>query len=392
MTSRERVLTALDHRETDRVPMDVGSCGPTAIHVTCYRDLLRLLGREEEVRLWDMVGQLAQPSEEVLELLGSDVRGIRVGGPAPGDSGPPNRMIDAWGTTWEKVESATCYAIVDYPLRHAGPADLDRYAWPDGSDPHRVLGLAERAQALAREGKYAVLGEVSGHILERAQMIRGFDTFLEDLGARPAFAEELLDRITDVEIAIAENFLGAVGEQLDVFAFKDDLGTQSGPLISTSMFRSVFKPRMRRYLDAVRRRTKARIWFHSCGSAYFAIPDLIDLGVEILNPVQVAAKHMDPVRLKREFGQNLCFWGAVDTQRVLPFGTPEEVAAEVRQRIAELGPGGGYVLASVHNIEADVPAINLWTMCEAARHPSPRGAEYQCTARLIVDISDRAHR
>lgn len=132
------------------------------------------------------------------------------------------------------------------------------------------------------------------------------------------------------------------------------------------MFRRVFKPRMRKHIDAVRKRTKARIWFHSCGSACFAIPDLIDLGIEILNPIQVAAKHMDPVRLKREFGKHLCFWGGVDTQRVLPFGSPAEVAAEVKQRIGELGPGGGYVLSSVHNIEADVPGINLLAMCRTA--------------------------
>lgn len=372
MTSRERVLTALDHRETDRVPIDVASCGPTAIHERCYRDLLRLLDRDEEITLWDTVGQLAQPSEAVLELLGSDVRGIRAGGPSRTQRATaPNRLIDAWGTTWEKVDSATCYAIVDYPLRHDIAPNLDAFAWPDGSNPHRVRGLAERAQSFARDGNYAVLGEVSGHILERAQMIRGFDLFLEDLIERPAFAEELLDRITDVEIAIAENFLAAVGEHLDVFAFKDDLGTQSGPLISPAMFRRIFKPRMRRYLDAVRSRTKAKIWFHSCGSAWFAIPDLIDLGIEILNPVQVAAKHMDPSRLKREFGENLSFWGAIDTQQVLPFGTPEDVAAEVRQRIGQLAPGGGYVLASVHNIEADVPARNLWTMCETARQVLP---------------------
>ncbi len=124
---------------------------------------------------------------------------------------------------------------------------------------------------------------------------------------------------------------------------------------------------MRRLVDAVKSRTRARIWFHSCGSCYFAIPDLLDIGIEILNPVQVSARHMDPVRLKREFGKNLCFWGGVDTQRVLPFGTPEEVAVEVRKRIADLGPQGGYVLASVHNLEADVPGMNVWTMCATAQ-------------------------
>ncbi len=198
-------------------------------------------------------------------------------------------------------------------------------------------------------------------------MIRGFDTFLEDLGANLSFAEELLDRILEVECSIAATFLDAVGQYLDIFAFKDDLGTQTAPLISPAMFRRVVKPRMRKLLDVVRTRTHAKVWFHSCGSAYFAISDLLDLGIDILNPVQVTARHMDPGRLKREFGSRLSFWGAVDTQRVLPFGRPDEVEAEVRLRISELAPGGGCVCASVHNIEADVPGINLGTMCQTAK-------------------------
>jgi len=152
-----------------------------------------------------------------------------------------------------------------------------------------------------------------------------------------------------------------------MIALKDDIGMQSGPAISRAMFRRLIKPRMQKLIEAIRAHTQARIWFHSCGSVYYALPDLIEIGVEILNPVQVAAEDMDPGRLKREYGRNLSFWGALDTQGVLPFGTPEEVTAEVKQRLLELGQGGGYVLTSVHNIEADVPGENVLAMFKGAQ-------------------------
>ena len=368
MNSRERVLTTLDHREPDRVPIDIGSCGPTAIHVNAYTRLLRCLCIQEKIELWDVVGQLAKPSEAVLEKLGADVRGIRVGGPENGTQiVSDDTLIDQWGTTWHRAESATCYHISAYPLRHAKGADLKTHPFPDGTDPRRVSGLAERARFLREQTPYAILGEVSGHILERAQMIRGFDTFLEDLAAQPAFAEELLDRILQVECDIASTFLDAVGAYLDVFAFKDDLGIQSGPVISPAMYRRFIKPRQKELIHVVRRKTRAKVWFHSCGSTYYALRDLIEIGVDIINPVQVAAKDMDTARLKREFGGALSFWGAIDTQHVLPFGSPRAVEEEVQRRLRDLAPGGGYVLASVHNIEADVPGENIVAMTDAAR-------------------------
>jgi uroporphyrinogen decarboxylase len=365
---RARVLAALDHRQPDRVPIDLGSCGPTGIHIQAYQRLLKVLGIQEEVRLWDLIGQLAQPSETVLNLVGADVRGIRVGGATYAPQVLSQDAVrDQWGTVWRRPEGTTCYSIVSYPLRDATLEDLADYPWPDGTEPGRVAGLAEKTRRLREETPYAILGEVSGHILERAQMIRGFDTFLLDLALQPAFAEELLDRILDVEIGIVSTFLDAVGPYLDVIAFKDDIGMQGGPLISPAMFRRFIKPRVKKLIEAIQTRTKAKIWFHSCGSAYYAIPDLIELGIDVLNPVQVMARDMDPARLKREFGRNLSFWGAIDTQRVLPFGTPDEVIAEVKQRLRELAPGGGYVLASVHNIEADVPGENVWAMFQAAQ-------------------------
>ena len=367
MTPRQRVLTALDHREPDLVPIDLGSCGPTGIHVWAYERLLQVLGLAEDIQIWDVVGQLARPSETVLELVGADVRGVRVGG---GSYTPEllsaTELVDQWGTTWRRPQGGTSFHIAAYPLRHATRRDLSGYPWPDGASPNLVTGLAERAKYLHEQTPYAVLGEISGHIFERAQMVRGFDTFLLDMAADREFAETLLDHILAVEIDIAATFLDAVGPYLDIVAFKDDIGMQSGPIISPAMFREMIKPRMKKLIEVIRSKTGARLWFHSCGSIYYALPDLIELGVEILNPVQVQAAGMDTARLKREFGDRLAFWGGIDTQQVLPFGTPEAVAAEVRQRLADLAPGGGYVLASVHNLEADVPGENIWAMYQTA--------------------------
>jgi uroporphyrinogen decarboxylase len=366
MEPRERVLAALRHEETDRVPIDLGSCGPTAIHVNAYRSLLSFLGRNEEISLWDVVGQLAQPSQVILEMMGADVRGLRVGSLSSlSSTASPECVVDPWGTTWAMRPSTTCYSIVAYPL--AGVTGLDGYTFPEGKALVDGPSLRQRGLQLRDEGRYAILGEVSGLIFERAQMIRGFDQFLLDLLESPTFAEDLLDHILQVETDIACTFLDAVGDLIDVFAYKDDLGMQSGPLISRAMFQQVLKPRMRKYLDAVRARTDAKIWFHSCGSVYYVIPDLIDLGIEILNPVQVSARDMEPARLKQEFGKHLCFWGGIDSQTALPHGTPHDVEVEVKRRVQELGTGGGYVLASVHNIEADVPGENVWTMFDAAQ-------------------------
>lgn len=369
MEARERVLTALAHREPDRVPIDLGSCGPTGIHVNAYADLLKQLGRSETLQIWDEIGQLAKPSEAVLDLLGADVRGIRVVGPKDGaERLPGDRIRDQWGIVWQRPKGATCYNIAEYPLRGADRKDLVSYPWPDPADPQRVVGLAEEARRLHEETPYAVLGEISGHILERGQMLCGFDTFLEDLALRPGVAEEVMDRVLEVEVGIVSTFLNAVGPYLDVIAFKDDIGMQSGPVISPAMFRRMIKPRLKQLVEVIRGKTRARVWFHSCGSVYYAIPDLIEIGIDILNPIQVAARDMDTARLKREFGADLVFWGAIDTQSVLPFGTPEDVETEVKRRLRDLGPGGGYVLASVHNIEADVPAKNILAMSQAAQH------------------------
>lgn len=367
MEPRERVLAALNHSEPDRVPIDLGSCGPTAIHIRAYQRLLKVLGIEEDIKIWDIIGQLAEPSETVLEIVGADVRGVRVrGGTYTPQILSENEVLDRWGAVWRRPDGGTCYSIVKYPLKNATQHDLADYPWPDGKSPDLVIGLAEHARHLHQETPYAVLGEISGHIFERAQMLRGFDTLLYDMAANRDFVEELFDRILAVEIDTVSTFLSAVGPYIDIIAFKDDIAMQSGPVISPEMFREMLKPRMIKLIETMRSKTDAKIWYHTDGAVSFAIPDLLDVGIDVLNPVQLTAKGMDPARLKREFGKDLAFWGGIDTQQVLPFGTPEDVKAEVKRVITELAPGGGYVLASVHSLEADVPGENIWAMYQTA--------------------------
>ncbi len=368
MTPRERVLIALDHREPDRVPIDLSSAAATGIHIRSYARLLQALGIEEEIVLWDRASQLAKPSERVLELVGADVRGVVMSGRrARALDTPDDTIVDDWGTVWRMAPEGTCYTPVSFPLQGATQREIEAYAWPDGKDPLRVSAAAVEAKRLHQETNYATIAMLSWIPFLRGQYLRGFDTFLEDLLLRPAFAESIVDRIQHFQMDLATSFLQRAGAYVEVVGLGDDFSTQRGPTLSPRLWRRVFKPRLKEYLDLIHSKTRAKVWFHSCGSVHWAIRDLVDCGVDILNPVQPHAVDMDTIQLKREFGSELCFWGAVDTQQVLPFGTPDQVQDEVKRRIRDLAPGGGYVLASCHNIEADVPGRNVWAMFQAAQ-------------------------
>jgi len=176
----------------------------------------------------------------------------------------------------------------------------------------------------------------------------------------PQFAERMMDRITDIYIESCSNYLDELGKYLQVFIYYDDLCGQDGWLIRPDLYRKMIKPKQRRLVEAVKRKTDAKLFYHSCGASYDLIPDLIDIGFDIINPVQVSARGMDTLRLKRDFGRDIVFWGGgVDTQQVLPFGKPAEVVDEVKRRIDDLAPGGGFVFAAIHNIQAFVPPENI---------------------------------
>ena len=209
-----------------------------------------------------------------------------------------------------------------------------------------------------------VIKGVLAGIFEMSQRIRGTERLLMDMAAEPALAEALFDKMLELTLAFWEMALPELGDLVDVVSLADDYGSQTALIISPRMFRALIKPR----LGAVVRRVKqlaphARVFLHSCGNVRPILPDLIELGVDILNPVHIRAAGMEPAALKRDFGKDLVFWGGgVDTQGVLPYGTPAEVADDVRRNVEALAPGGGFVFSSVHNIQADVPPANMVAM------------------------------
>jgi uroporphyrinogen decarboxylase len=368
MTSRERILASLNHEEPDRVPLDLGGVA-TTIEAVPYNELKQYLGIKSETELF--LRDHVDPPEEVLKRLGIDTRYVRIKPPRnfKVQIDPDNSYLDEWGTRWKKPESSLYWDPVDYPLKDATIEDLETYNWPDPHDPGRTEGLREQAKRLREKTDYAVIADTPllGIFESACVCLRGIERLMMDLILDKPFAEALFDKLADIHIEFLRHYLDAVGDLIDVIMVSDDLGGENGPLISPELYRDLIKPAQRRLWQFIKSNTEACLFLHSCGSISKFIPDLMEMGVDILNPVQVSAQDMDTKRLKEEFGDKLTFWGGVDTQRVLPFGSPEDVDREVRKRIADMATGGGYVLTAVHNIQAGVPPENICMMYDAAR-------------------------
>jgi len=375
LTSRERVLCALNHEEPDRVPIFFGTSGATTLLAPAYERLKAHLGIQTETNVLWRGPQSVLMDEEVLAWSGSDGRPL-LPGPAPAPLArdvSDNAYVDGWGSLWERRPDGLYYEVVDSPIFTATIDDLDHYPWPDLAHPSRFVGLRERAQAI-RDAGYAVVMMSGVSPFEQAFTSRGVERWLLDLAADPDFALALMRKITDLMKAGVIRLLEETGDLIDVLITGDDMGWQNSPLISPKMYRRMIKPFHIELMSEIKRRTQAKIFYHSDGDVYPLIGDFIDIGVDLLNPVQVSAREMgDTARLKREFGNRLSFCGAIDTHWVLPHGTPADVRAEVRRRIKDLAPGGGYVLASVHCIQPDVPPENICAMLDevtiAGRYP-----------------------
>lgn len=381
LTHRDRVRKALDHEETDRLPVDLGGGPATMIHPDAYVRLLRFLGlpAEELVEGPRGEGQVVVPGEEVLRRFDIDSRGFSLGEPegAPRRRLDDNSYVDEWGVTWRKSGPTAPYINARGPLQHLidpSATGLELVKWPEPADPGRIRGLRAKIARARRETDYAIILNLPNSTFALAQRVRGFAELLEDLLLNPSFAAALQERITDVICGFAESALKATGDLIDGVSFADDMGIQTQSFMSQELYVSMVKPHHSRFVRTLRRHTKARIIMHSDGAIHDLLPEIIDCGVEVINPVQVNADGMDPERLKREFGRDLSFWGGVDTQVVLPRGSPADVAAEVRRRMNDLGRGGGYVMASVHNIQAEVPPENIVAMFDTALSAATRGS------------------
>ena len=368
MISRERLLISLNHAEPDRIPIDFG--GPmSTVEVEGYRPLKRFLGVQGPVTVFTRAH--SRPEDAVLQRFSVDTRYIYSGVPEQWnpEKYPDRSYDDVWGVTFKMPEGSYYYDPVAFPLREATTADLNDYAWPSSFDPDTVNWWKKQATQLSSERKYSIVADVIGWgIFEQAWALRGLSTFLIDIYKNRAFAEALLDKVLETQLRRFEAYLGAIGENVDVVVTSDDLGMQKAPIMSPDLYREVIKPRHRELYKAIRELTDAKIFLHTCGAVKPFIPDFIDLGIDILNPVQVAATGMgDTASLKKEFGKEMVFWGgACDSQKVLPFGTPAEVRDEVRRRIDDLAPGGGFVFAPIHDIQPGVPPENIVALYEAA--------------------------
>jgi len=376
MKARDRVRLALNHQEPDRIPIDLGGTICSSIHKDAYIELKRYLGMDvEALRMVDYVQQLPYLDEALLQRFGVDFRMVQLPAATAPDvdifeEGDYYAFIDRWGSKLHMPKEGGLYFDwVDFPIKEATMEALDGYAWPQPDPPEYNARLRERARYLHENTDYALVGSaiIGGGIFEQPARIMGMENFFTALVTEPQFADRLMGRITEIYIESCTNYLEQVGPYLDVFTYWDDLCGQDGWLISPDLYRKMIKPKQRRLLEAIKRKTEAKVYYHGCGAVYDLIPDLIELGFDILNPVQVSARGMDTRRLKQEYGKDIVFWGGgVDTQSVLPFGSPQEVADEVKRRIDDLAAGGGFVFAAVHNIQAFVPPENIVAAFETA--------------------------
>jgi uroporphyrinogen decarboxylase len=386
MNSRQRAKMALNHQEPDTIPFDLGGTVLTSISIHAYRNLRQFLGLpEKEIEVMDVLQQLAVVDDDVRQVLGVDVRNV-----APRSSATHQIVInetsmpgynffhDEWGIGWRKPkEGGFYYDMFDHPLsKSSSIEDIKNFPWPDPADPARFEGLQERARFVAEEqGELVILGGLAAGFIELTAWVRGFARFYPDMVTNIDWLTYLMDTIIDLKMAYWEVALPMVGEYADVVQEADDLAGQFGLLISPQIYREVVKPRHKKIMDFIKARSDAKIFFHSCGAIREIIPDMIDIGIDIINPVQVSATGMESSALKRDFGNDMTFWGGlVDTQGVFTNGTEQQVRDEVRRRVDDLGPGGGFIAATVHNIQANVPPQNVMAMWETLQEYGDYGS------------------
>jgi len=375
VTSRERVRTVVNGGVPDRVPLVLGVSNATGIKMGVYRAVKELSGISEPDAFlynWPELGT-ALPGETGLVRLHSDVRGVHDKFPSQVYEKNRSRSehedyIDSWGSGDREIAPGEWFPGV-HPLAGATSVEeIEAYdGWPDMDDPSRVAHIAAEAARLAEVNEYAIM--VTPWLLfpfERAFAMQGMDTFLLNLAMHPEFALALLRKHLELSKTLMGHVLRELGENVDIIKIGDDLGTQDSLMISPGMYREMLGPIHAEFIRFIKERTSAKVLFHTDGDVFDLIPDFIEMGVDILNPIQTSAGRMsDLERLKAEYGGAITFCGAVDTREVLPHGSPDEVRDEVKRVIGILGKGGGYMVASVHTIMNDVPPENVLAMVDA---------------------------
>ncbi|MCF7890570.1 methyltransferase [Candidatus Bipolaricaulota bacterium] len=400
MDHRERVLKSLNHREADRVPIDIGGTRSTGIHSLAYRKLREYLGWETgSIKLYDVCQQLAEIDRDILEKFDADVVSVNRLSPSYGiriDEWKKGQLVD--GSTavvpqgFDPVREGDVFKIkneegktvatrskdslyydsvgIDHPLAEAETVREIENKFPtrEITDDEREY-LYSNARSYREETDYAIISTFGGSLYEASQGLRGPKQWYLDLAKNEKIVNKVLDLLLEQHLKNLKTFVEVLGKNIDIVVFGgDDLGMQDRPQISPETYRKYFKSRHKEMWDYVKEHTNWKIFLHSCGSIYKLLPDLIEAGVDIINPVQINAKGMEPKRLKHEFGEEIVFWGGgCDTQNVLPKGTTKEVIEEVKKNIDIFAPGGGFVFTPVHNIQPDVSPEKIVTLYETAR-------------------------
>lgn len=375
LTSRERVLTAINHEEPDRVPLVIGVSNATGIKMETYRGIKKIIGvqaPDKYIYEWPELGT-AEIDEETMRRLHSDVRGVLDLEPEETrkrnrEREPHSDYVDSWGSGQTEIVPGDWFPAV-HPIPDAlTPEDIEAYdGWPDMSDPTRIAHVREDAKRLAEENEYAILA--TPWLLfpfERAYAMQGMEMFLLNMARDGEFARALMEKIAFYCKELMGPFLEELGDNVDIIKIGDDLGTQESLMISPKMYREILKPIHADFISFIKARTKAKVLFHSDGDVATLIDDFIEIGVDILNPIQTSAGTMsDLPALKKRAGKNIALCGGIDTHRILPFGTVAEVRDEVRRVMQILGPGGGCMIGAVHTVMNDVPPENVLAMVDA---------------------------
>lgn len=375
MTSRERWKTTVELREADKVPVDFGgfisgiiNAGPHG-----YKGLCEYMGIEdyETPAVAPVLNCVCNIDERILQQFGSDVRHIFVGG-HPVKTLPNGLIRDDYGILLKESDFYFSIAHGQEPLREIKTVEeLEEYPyWPDPDDPTYYAGVAEGAKKLRESTDKAIVAFPGyfGLIWHTYHFVRGFDTWLMDIKKNQELYRALADKILEINLAATEKYLKEVGPYIDGVLYGDDMGHQAAPYLSVKDYREMVKPWTKKWVSEVKRMVPhAKIQLHTCGSVYELIPDFIDCGFDIINPIQPLAANMAPAKLKKEFGDKVCLHGGCDIQRMLPFSKPAEVKKAVRQMIDTMSPGGGWILAASHNVEPETPPENIVAMFEAAQ-------------------------
>ncbi len=409
MTSRERILTALQHKQPDRVPVDIGATPSSGISAIAYTRLVKHLGMDHaRTQVYDTVQELARPSEEVLNLFGADALDIHRAFDAEDQDWYPVALADGSAAeypVWTKVSpqpdgsfhyygpegelvglkpaEGTFYDGTLFPYLSGYPdhfrdieKDMSRSIWAAmkmspwhlSDQPGFWKNLRTGVKRLRETSDRALIIGLGCNLFEWGSFLRRMDNFLMDIYLDPVNVERLLDALMQVHMEKLARVCESVGDLVDFAKFGDDLGMDTGPFMEPEVYRTLFKPRHKMLCEFVKHNSNMHTYLHSCGSIYSLIPDLLDAGFEVLNPVQTNAAGMDPAALKREFGKDVTFWGGgIDTRSVLNFGTPQQVKNQVKERLEIFAKEGGYVFNTVHNILPEVPPENIVAMFEAVK-------------------------